>query len=63
MSLVLSRKENQRIVIAGPCEVEVRKIEGSRVRLAVHAEREVLVLRAELCEPAEKDERFLYDPT
>lgn len=55
MSLVLSRKKHETILIAGPCTVEIRKIEGKRVTLVVHADRQVSVLRGELVEP-EKSE-------
>ncbi len=46
--LVLSRREKESIVIADRITVTVVAIQGSRVRLAIEAPREVRVLRTEL---------------
>ena len=46
--LVLSRKQNQTVVIAGQIEVEVLKIKGNTVRLGISAPNNVKVLRGEL---------------
>lgn len=52
--LVLSRRENQSIVIDGRVTVRVLAIQGGRVRLAVEAPQEIPVRRSELpiLEPA-----------
>jgi carbon storage regulator len=46
--LVLSRKENQSIVINGNIEVVVASIRGGKVRLAVEAPEDVLIHRKEV---------------
>ena len=46
--LVLSRQENESIVIADRITVKVVSIRGNRVRLAIEAPKEVRVLRTEL---------------
>jgi carbon storage regulator len=46
--LVLSRKAGQRIVIGGNITLLVQQIRGDKVRLAIEAPPEVLVLRKEL---------------
>jgi carbon storage regulator len=46
--LVLSRKIGERIRIGEGVIVTVREVRGARVRLAVEAPRNMLVLRAEL---------------
>ena len=51
--LVLSRKSGERIHIGGDVTVEVRRVAGNRVTLAVQAPREVRILRGELRESAE----------
>ena len=48
--LVLSRQENESIVIADRITVKVVSIRGNRVRLAIEAPKEVRVLRTELVE-------------
>ncbi len=50
--LVLSRREKESIVIADRIAVTVVAIQGSRVRLAIEAPREVRVLRRELADKA-----------
>jgi carbon storage regulator len=49
--LVLSRKVGEKIHIGNDVMVEVRRISGNRVTLALRAPRDVRILRAEL-EPA-----------
>lgn len=49
--LVLSRKVGEKIHIGDDVLVEVRRISGNRVTLALRAPRDVRILRAEL-EPA-----------
>jgi carbon storage regulator len=50
--LVLSRQENESIVIADRITVKVVSIRGNRVRLAIEAPKEVRVLRTELVDAA-----------
>ena len=46
--LVLSRKAGEKIHIGEGITIEVRKVAGNRVAIAVQAPREVRVLRGEL---------------
>jgi carbon storage regulator len=48
LMLVLSRKINESIIIAGGIKVTVVKIDGNKVRLAFEAPPEVSILREEL---------------
>ena len=50
--LVLSRKVGERIHIGNDVFIEVRRVGGNRVTLAVSAPRSVRVLRGELLEAA-----------
>lgn len=50
--LVLSRKVGERIHIGDDVFVEVRRVAGNRVTLAVSAPRDVRILRGELFEAA-----------
>jgi carbon storage regulator len=61
--LVLSRKSGERICIGDNITIEVRRVAGNRVTLALDAPRNVRILRGELeqaarefREPSEKDE-------
>lgn len=54
--LVLSRKSGEQIHIGENITVEVRRVAGNRVTLALHAPREVRILRGELKEAAEEFE-------
>ncbi|MEN0110878.1 MAG: carbon storage regulator [Planctomycetota bacterium] len=54
--LVLSRKSGERIHIGDNITVEVRRVAGNRVTLALHAPRDVRILRGELKEAAESFE-------
>ena len=50
--LVLSRKVGERIYIGNDIFVEVRRVAGSRVTVAVNAPKKVRILRGELMESA-----------
>jgi carbon storage regulator len=49
--LVLSRKQNEQIVIGKNVRIKVMMIRGNQVRLAVEAPRQVPIFRAELLNP------------
>jgi carbon storage regulator len=51
--LVLSRKELEQIVIGKDIVIEVRRIKGNRVAIAIDAPQDVRILRGELDEPKE----------
>ena len=46
--LVLSRKENQKIIVDGRITITVVRVRGSRVRLGIEAPTEIPVRRSEL---------------
>lgn len=46
--LVLSRKANESIQIGDDITVEIRRVTGNRVTIAINAPREVRILRGEL---------------
>ena len=46
--LVLSRKQNQEIVIGDGIKITVLKIKGNTIRLGIDAPRDVKVIRGEL---------------
>lgn len=46
--LVLSRKENERIVIDNRIQITVLRIEGNCVRIGIDAPQDVAILRSEL---------------
>ena len=46
--LVLSRKENQEIVIGEDVVIRVTKINGNRVSIAIEAPRDIKILRGEI---------------
>lgn len=50
--LVLSRKIGEKIHVGNDITIEVRRVAGNRVTLAVEAPREVRILRGELHEAA-----------
>ena len=50
--LVLSRKVGERIHIGNDVFIEVRRVAGNRVTLAINAPRSIRVLRGELLESA-----------
>ncbi|MDR1961212.1 MAG: carbon storage regulator [Gracilibacteraceae bacterium] len=51
--LVIGRKKNEALIINGNIEVIVAEITGERVRLAINAPKDVVVLRRELHEAGE----------
>ena len=51
--LVLSRKIGEKIHVGDDITIEVRRVAGNRVTLAVEAPRQVRILRGELKEAAE----------
>ena len=55
--LVLSRRENESIVIGDRITVKVVKIRGNQVRLAIEAPKEVRVLRTELVDRGPAEDR------
>ncbi len=59
--LVLSRKQQQEIVIGDNIRVTVLKVKGNTVRLGIEAPREVHVVRGEL--PARKEESKIANIT
>ena len=61
--LVLSRKVGERIHIGGDVFIEVRRVSGNRVTLAVNAPRTVRVLRGELVEAAGSFEELIAETT
>ena len=54
--LVLSRKIGEKIHVGNDITIEVRRVAGNRVTLAVEAPRDVRILRGELKEAAEEFE-------
>jgi len=60
--LVLSRKENQQIIIGDNIVVRVLQVEGGRVRLGIEAPAEVPIRREELAarSPADPDRRKIF---
>jgi carbon storage regulator len=48
--LVLTRKEGESILIGDDIEVTVSEVRGGRIKLAISAPREVLVMRREVAE-------------
>jgi carbon storage regulator len=54
--LVLSRKIGEKIHVGDDITIEVRRVAGNRVTLAVEAPRQVRILRGELREAAEEFE-------
>jgi carbon storage regulator len=55
--LILTRKTEQGIVIAGEITVRVLAIEGERVKLGIEAPRSIAVLREELVEAVGEENR------
>lgn len=60
--LVLSRKAGERIHIGDDIFIEVRRVAGNRVTLAVSAPRAVRVLRGELLDAAKSFEETPAEP-
>ncbi len=57
--LVLTRKKNERIRIAGNIEVTVLEIRGGKVRLGIACPPEIPVHREEIHDRIQKEEREL----
>ena len=57
--LVLTRKKNERIRIAGNIEVTVLEIRGGKVRLGIECPSEIPVHREEVLDRIQKEEREL----
>lgn len=53
--LVLSRKPDEEIVIAGTVTVKVLRVQGHRVYIGIEAPQEVRIRRAEIPPPPEQD--------
>ena len=47
--LVLSRKQNERLIIDGNIVVSIVRVSGGTVRLGIEAPRDVSIRREELC--------------
>lgn len=60
--LVLSRKIGEKIHVGNDITIEVRRVAGNRVTLAVDAPREVRILRGELKESAEAFDEPVAEP-
>lgn len=59
--LVLSRKAGERIHVGNDIMVEVRRVAGNRVTLAIEAPRDVRILRGEL-EPIAQEFEIELEP-
>ncbi len=55
--LILNRRAGESIVIDGRIVVTVLQVDGDRIKIGVAAPREVAVLRRELCEQVEAENR------
>lgn len=53
--LVLTRKVNQGIIIAGNITIRVFSVEGGRVKIGIEAPKDVSILREELVDRAAGD--------
>ncbi len=51
MALVLSRKAGEKLIVNGNTVIEIRRITGNTVTVAIDAPESVVVLRSELTEP------------
>ena len=54
--LVLSRKQDQKIIIGGNIEVTVVGIRGDKIRLGINAPKEVDIYRSEMKDTKEGDQ-------
>jgi len=61
--LVLSRHENEAIVIGGRIKVTVVKIRGHQIRLGIEAPKDVAVRRDELRRLGQKGKKNLDGPS
>ena len=57
--LVLSRKSGEKIHVGDEVVIEIKKITGSRVTVAIDAPREIRILRGELKETGQAEEKAL----
>lgn len=57
--LVLTRKENESVIIAGEILVTICRIDGNQVRLGIDAPADIPILREEIC--MRKREPFLSE--
>ncbi|KXS49983.1 carbon storage regulator, CsrA [Halanaerobium congolense] len=55
--LVLTRKENEKILIGSDIEITVVAVDNSSVQLGITAPREIEILRKELLEDVKKENR------
>lgn len=46
--LILTRKKDERIILSGGIEIQVMAIEEGKVKLGIHAPKEVAVYRSEV---------------
>jgi carbon storage regulator len=56
--LVLTRKRGQSIVVGGDVEIKILESHGSEVKLGIVAPREVVVLRKEIVEEIERQNKL-----
>lgn len=55
--LVLSRKPGESIAIGDSIRVTIVEVSGDRVKVGIEAPQEVIILRQELCEAVEAENR------
>jgi carbon storage regulator CsrA len=53
--LILTRTEEQSVVVDGPCVVKVLEIRGNRIKLGFIGSRSTKVMRTEVIEAQEKE--------
>lgn len=57
MSLILTRRPTEALVIGDDITVEILEVRGCQVRIGITAPKDVQILRTELLEQAEKSQR------
>ena len=55
--LVLSRKEDEKIIIGDSIVITVVKVENNKVRLGIEADRNVPIIRSELIDRMNQEEK------
>ena len=55
--LILTRKKNESIIIDGNIEVKIIEIEDGKIRLGIEAPKEIEILRKELYEEIQKENK------